>query len=236
MSIQKQLIELDELLSLNDSTLCLVQPVGASKAYRSTIGAIRTGLASVVSPSFSGNVQVPTAPTADVSSRAASTAFVDARARSIVSELKQVKQIQSATIQDIVNVSSLSYVPVGLSLPFTPTRSDSLLLVEIFINGLGFSGGVGYGTLNFGWNNSPQIIFSDVIAYLNTGLSANGVGGSSMKFILPPNHNGLSPTAQRSYQVFAKTSNTGTLFRLNYGETTNSGRCTIVVTELVVNI
>lgn len=235
MAIQKQILELDELLSLNNSTSVLVQPVGSTKSYRSTVGAIRSGLASLVSPSFSGNVQAPTPPTNDVSTRVATTSYTDLRSRFVFSELKQIKQIQQATITDIVNVSSQTYVPIGLNLAFTPTRSDSSLLIELFINGLGSSGGTTFGSLNLGWNGSPQILFSDVNAYLNAGLSANGVGGASMKFIFTPNHNGLVATATRTYQIYARTESSGTLFRINYGGTSNSGRSTIVITELVIN-
>jgi hypothetical protein len=237
MAIQKRISELDDLLSLNNSTLVLVQPVGSTKSYRSTVGAIRSGLASLVSPSFSGNVQSSTPPTTDVSTRIATTAFVDARVRNVIAELKQVRQIQSANLSDIVNIGSTSYVPIGLNLAFTPTRTDSTLLIEVFINGIGSSasGLVSYGALNFGWNSSPQILFSDVNAYLNSGLSANGVGGSAIKFVLPPNHNGLTALASRNYQIFAKTETSGGLFRINYGGSTNSGRCTMVITELVIS-
>lgn len=238
MALQEQILDQIELTSLADSVNILVQPPGASKAYRSTLGAVRAGLAKLISPSFSGTVQVPTPPTNDVSTRAASTTYVDNRSRLVFEELKQLKQIQTSVLRDKVSISSTVFVPITtLNLPFTPTRSDSKICIEVFMNGLSCqsSGIATWGALSLGWNGTPQIIFSDVIAYMPSSLPASSVGGSSAKFIFDPNHNGLVSNATRTYQVFAKVEFSSSLFMVNHATgSTNTGYSSIIATEIVI--
>jgi len=239
MAQQAQLLSLDSLSSLSDSVAILVQPVGASKAYQSTVGAIRTGLARTNSPTFTGNVLLPTALTEDVSTRAASTEFVDNKARSLISQLKQIKQIQQATFSNLITFNTTGYINTGIQLAFTPTRSDSLLLIDVFLNGVGGFASTPLGVsnwlaFNLGWNGNQQITMSDVTAFLPAGQQSSGIGGVSARFLLAPNHNGLSPLSARTYQIFGKSDGGGMAGQINWGAATNGGRSGIIIQELVI--
>lgn len=239
MAQQKQIFDLDTLLSLSDSVAVLVQPIGASKAYQSTVGAIRAGLARTNSPTFTGNMLVPLAPTDDVSNRAASTALVDNKSRSLISQLKQIKQIQQATFSNLISFTTTGFANTGVQLSFTPTRTDSLLLIDVFLNGVGILSASpatlnNWVTFNLGWGGSQQITISDVTGFIPPGSTTGGIGGVSCRLLLTPNHNGLTPLATRTYQIFGKTEQSGASGYINWGTATNGGRSGIIIQELVI--
>jgi hypothetical protein len=133
------------------------------------------------------------------------------------------------------NISTTTYSASGLSLNFTPTRSDSILIIDVFLNGVAMLlpsvGATNWGTLNLGWGGSAQRVISDFVAYVASPNQFTTIGSVSSSLILPPNHDGLTATAARTYQIFGKINIAGGTLAINHSA---GGTSTMIIQEVVI--
>lgn len=227
MAIQEQILDLEALLSISDSVNVIVQPVGAAKAYRSTVGAIRTGLARTNSPTFTGTVLVPTVSASDVSDRAASTSLVDSKSRLVFNEIKQIKQVVHNITENQIIISSDTYVTTGISIPITPVKTSSELIIDINFNTVWNNNSAHWNTINLGWGGLPKKVVADYVGYAN-------IESMAAKLILQPDHDGLVANASRTYEIFLKASASGSTSYINSDGSNAAGVSGMVITEIEV--
>ncbi|MBD2515180.1 hypothetical protein H6G93_09200 [Nostoc sp. FACHB-973] len=224
----KKLSELNLIGTILGTEILPTLPPGGTTTLGITVNQLRATLAPLNSAVLTGNPTAPTQPTTDISTKLATTQFVDQYWDVKYASNKQLKQIITAvnTTSD-VSVSGTTNISV-LSQTFTPVSSTSNLIITVNLASISHvATAANSARVQFGWSGTPQIVLSGTVAQTST--ADTNSESISHTIILPSTHGSLG-TSARTYQVYIRQNAAGGTLTVNTG----GGYSNLSITEVLV--